>query len=76
MIDENFKTYLIEINTNPCLEFSCSLLTRVISSMIENTIRYNLFIRICIDPIFPPSKFDFSNVTKNSNVPEDYFEKN
>jgi D-alanine-D-alanine ligase-like ATP-grasp enzyme len=26
MIDENFKVYLIEANTNPCLEISCPLL--------------------------------------------------
>lgn len=26
MIDEDFKPWLIEINTNPCLELSCSLL--------------------------------------------------
>jgi tubulin monoglycylase TTLL3/8 len=26
MIDEQFKVYLIEANTNPCLEVSCPLL--------------------------------------------------
>lgn len=25
MIDENFKVYLIEANTNPCLEIACPL---------------------------------------------------
>ena len=40
MRDENFKIYLIEINTNPCLELSSTLLTRLIPNMIENVIRY------------------------------------
>lgn len=48
MIDENNKIYLIEYNTNPCLEISSTLLARIIPNMIENSIR------IAIDPIFPP----------------------
>ena len=31
MFDEDFKLYLLEANTNPCLELPCPLLTRVIS---------------------------------------------
>ena len=30
MIDDNYKTYLIEFNTNPCLELSANLLQRLI----------------------------------------------
>ena len=30
MLDEDFKVYLIEVNSNPCLELSCSLLSRII----------------------------------------------
>jgi len=52
MIDENFKVYLIEANTNPCLETNCSLLSSVISSLIDNTLR------ITLDPYFLyPFKF-------------------
>jgi len=40
MIDEEFKTWLIEVNTNPCLELSSPLLARIIPSMIENAFRY------------------------------------
>ena len=40
MIDDDFKTYLIEVNTNPCLETSSSLLARLIPNMIENVLRY------------------------------------
>ena len=40
MIDEDFKIYLIEVNTNPCYELSSTLLARLIPNMIENAIRY------------------------------------
>jgi tubulin polyglutamylase TTLL1 len=34
MIDEDFHPWLIEINTNPCLELSCPLLGRIIPGMV------------------------------------------
>jgi tubulin monoglycylase TTLL3/8 len=34
MIDDKFETWLIEVNTNPCLELSCPLLARIIPSMV------------------------------------------
>jgi D-alanine-D-alanine ligase-like ATP-grasp enzyme len=43
MIDANFKPWLIEINTNPCLEMSCAVLERIIPSMVENAFRYLSF---------------------------------
>lgn len=39
MIDENFKIYLIEVNTNPCLEQSSLLLSKIIPYLIDNTLR-------------------------------------
>ncbi|CAD8054068.1 unnamed protein product [Paramecium primaurelia] len=48
MIDEKFKPYLIEINTNPCLELSSPLLGRIIPAMVENAFR------LSIDTIVPP----------------------
>lgn len=39
MIDDNFKVWLIEVNTNPCLELSCPLLARIIPALIENLFR-------------------------------------
>ena len=34
MVDEDFKPWLIEVNTNPCLELSSSVLQRLIPYMI------------------------------------------
>jgi len=48
MIDEEFKVYLIEVNTNPCLETACPLLARLIPAMLENVLR------LVVDPLFPP----------------------
>lgn len=48
MIDENSKPYLIEMNTNPCLELSCSYLARLIPLMIESAVW------IAVDPYYPP----------------------
>jgi hypothetical protein len=46
MIDDNFKVYLIEANTNPCLETGCPLLTRIIPEVLDSSFR------IAIDPLF------------------------
>lgn len=48
MIDDEFKIYIIEVNTNPCLELSSPLLARLIPNMLENALR------LTIDPMFPP----------------------
>ena len=44
LLDNKGKVWLIEINTNPCLEFSGSLLSRIIWHMTENSLA------IAIDP--------------------------
>jgi tubulin monoglycylase TTLL3/8 len=46
MIDENFRVYLIEANTNPCLEISCPLLARIIPEVVDNTFT------LALDPLF------------------------
>ena len=48
MFDDEFKPYLIEVNTNPCLELSSPLLARLIPTMLENAFK------IVADPIYPP----------------------
>jgi hypothetical protein len=47
MLDADFRLYLIEVNTNPCLETSCPLLARIIPDVIDNTFR------LVLDPIYP-----------------------
>jgi tubulin polyglutamylase TTLL1 len=48
MVDDDMQPWLIEVNTNPCLDLSCSSLARIIPAMLENVIK------IAIDPYFPP----------------------
>lgn len=65
MLDEEFRLYLIEVNTNPCLEMSCPLLSRIIPEVVDNTFR------LVLDPIFPP--FDLSASTrKHSLIPLEF----
>jgi len=68
MIDDNFKVYLIEVNTNPSFELSSPLLARLIPSMLENAMR------LVLDPIFPPPE-GFSSRSKLTELcPEQKFE--
>jgi len=68
MIDCNFKFWLIEINTNPCLETSCPLLKTLIPQILDDTFK------ICLDPLFLPPypimKF------KNYTTLKDYYKNN
>ena len=46
IMDEDLKIYLIEVNTNPCLEESNHLLKNMLPRMLDNM--FNLI----IDPLF------------------------
>ncbi len=48
MSDEDFNTWMFEVNTNPCLELSSPFLARLIPAMVENALK------IAVDPVFPP----------------------
>ena len=51
MLDDLFHLYLIEVNTNPCLETSaCPLLCRIIPELLDNAFR------IVVDTLFPGSR--------------------
>ena len=47
MIDRKFRPWLIEINTNPCLELASPYLSTLIPAMVDNSLK------ICVDSIFP-----------------------
>jgi hypothetical protein len=52
MLDRRMNPWLIEVNTNPCLEISCPLLSRIIPMMVEQSLRLGL------DPLLlPPSHY-------------------
>lgn len=68
MIDENQKVWLIEVNTNPCLELSSSLLARLIPALIENVVK------IAIDPIFPAPEWSYSRKGQIPDFSENKFE--
>ena len=48
MIDRDFKPWLIEVNTNPCLELASLHLRTIIPAMVENALK------ITVDSLFPP----------------------
>lgn len=52
MIDKNLKPWLIEVNTNPCLEESSALLKQLIPRMIDDAFKLTL------DVLFPALKGD------------------
>lgn len=39
LVDEQGKPWLCEVNNNPSLEICCSLLSRIIPELLENTFR-------------------------------------
>lgn len=69
MLDDDFKTYLIEVNTNPCLELSSPLLARLIPNMMENALR------IVVDPLFQPVEgYSQKKALVHDICPENKFE--
>lgn len=68
IIDNHFRPWLIEINTNPCLEVPAPNLERLIPQMMENVFR------IAVDPLYPP--FMVFPRTMSFCVPENMFQFN
>lgn len=50
LVDSMGKPWLCEVNTNPSLEICCSLLSRIIPELLENTFR------LVADILLPPRK--------------------
>ena len=67
MIDQDFHPWLIQINTNPCLQTNCPLLNQIIPELLEQTLR------ICLDTSFPPP--DEWPLGKKIWIPENIWQK-
>lgn len=66
MIDDNLKVYLIECNTNPCLELCCPLLARIIPNMIDNALKFRFYIGLLlIQYIHLPNLINGNLIKKN-----------
>eukprot|EP00826_Nyctotherus_ovalis_P045888 TRINITY_DN5119_c0_g2_i1.p1 TRINITY_DN5119_c0_g2~~TRINITY_DN5119_c0_g2_i1.p1 ORF type:complete len:119 (-),score=30.55 TRINITY_DN5119_c0_g2_i1:173-529(-) len=59
IIDQAFKVWLIEINTNPCLEESSKLLKTILPRMIED------MLKLTVDKVFPRKSKDLSATEAN-----------
>lgn len=59
ILDEDFNTWLIEVNTNPCLEESSQMLKQYLPRMIED------MLKITVDQIFP-------KMSKKKRIPIGY----
>lgn len=53
MLDEDYVVYLIEANTNPCLETNSAVLSRLIPALLDSTLT------IAVDPLVPPPDLNF-----------------
>ena len=49
----DFTVYLIEANTNPCLETNSAVLSRIIPILLDNTFS------LALDPLLPPPDLNF-----------------
>lgn len=68
MICDEFKPYLIEVNTNPCLELSSPLLARLIPNMLENALKIGLDTQF-----LPPEHFSSKKAFIGDACPENRF---
>ena len=50
ILDEDFNVWLIEVNTNPCIEESSSLLKIYLPRMIED------MMKLTVDQVFPRNR--------------------
>ena len=50
LIDSDFHTWLLEVNTNPCLEEPCPLLASLVPRAVNDALK------LTVDQAFPPKK--------------------
>ena len=64
MLDNKLKPWIIEVNTNPCLELASSYLSYLIPAMLDNAFR------ITLDTLYPSTAFS----RNHDPIPENRFE--
>ena len=65
MIADDLKLYLIEVNTNPCLDTSpCALLQKFIPNILDQTFK------VCIDPFLQSADYKKQEQNYGSSAQE------
>ena len=75
MLNKKLNPFLIEINSNPCLDSSGIILCKLIHELVENVIM------VAIDPLFPEPEYYYRYIFRNSKkrkglLYKDYFQSN
>ena len=60
MIDEKLEPWLIEVNTNPCLEETSALLKKLLPRMLDDAFKLSL------DKLFPPPVIEGEKVIESA----------
>ena len=63
MVDDSLQPWLIEVNTNPCLEETSQLLKQYLPRMLDDAFK------LTIDVFFPPRSESQQGTTPNSQKP-------
>lgn len=58
MVDEAGHIWIIEVNTNPCIELSCSWLKQIIPRMLDDAFK------LTVDRLFPKGRVLKENVNE------------
>ncbi len=58
MLDNELKPFLIEANSNPCLENSGVILGKLIYDLIDNVLM------TAVDPLFPAPRYSFFDLVR------------